>query len=345
MTPQDRLAATWALLRSFADWMPSARTSTGMIVRRSTLRGEVASAYEDCPSCGGTGKLRRGGREIACRTCSGRGARSVDAYTRREVEPERSLEEIPYERLIRYRRVVCDRCGGSGSVSASSTRDPGLRDVLELDQIGSRHWWRQAERERCPGCRGSGSVEIVDERATDASLRRLAADEAARAGIAASSDWLDLALEARRVQWTRGSYDELEQALRVLSVRAPRLHVALMRHVVLEPGEYVVSERLRHRLEIAVEWIASELPETIRVPIEARSGQERVVLWRHRSSAAEHGRRRRNGEIAALVLDHGQAPEYVAELHGVTPRRVRQIVASASVQVSELPDAVATFAL
>lgn len=334
MTSQDRLAATWALLRSYADWMPGARTSTGSIVQRSTSGGEVASAYDDCPTCGGRGTTRRSGQDVPCRTCAGRGAIAVDAYTRREVEPERRetfAVPTPDElaRSIRFRRVRCDVCGGSGRVSASSVKDPGLRDMLELDGE-HRHWWRQAERERCAPCRGSGSVEVVDERMTDASLRRIAADEAARAGAAVSADWLSSALERRRAQWQHGSYGDLALALRRLELRAPRLHAALLRHVVYEPGEYVVSDDLRRRIEQAVGRLAGELPDPIRVPAEAKLAHTRKhVLWRHRSEAASMRRERRDAEIAALVLDHGQAPEHVAEIHGVTPRRVRQIVASA----------------
>lgn len=350
MTLEERIAATWALLRSYADWMPGARTSTGSIVGRSTHGGEVASDYDDCPTCGGRGTTRRSGQDVRCRTCGGRGAIAVDAYTRREVEPEeRETFAVPtpdeLARSIRFRRVRCDACGGSGRVSASSVKEPGLRDVLEID--GShRQWWRQAERERCTPCRGSGTIEVVDERMTDASLRRIASDEAARAGAAVQADWLDAALERRRAQWAHGSYVELAQVLRRLEVRTPRVHAALLRHVIYEPGEYVVSDELRARLEAAVEWIAGELPAIIRVPSEVKLAHARKhVLWRHRSEAASHQRDRRNAEIAALVLDHGQSPEHVAEIHGVTPRRVRQIVASASVPTGEPPMAVATFAL
>ena len=79
------------------------------------------------------------------------------------------------------------------------------------------------------------------------------------------------------------------------------------------------------------EWIAGDLPERVRVPQDAKLAHSRKhVLWRHRSAAAGHQRSKRNGEIAALVLDHGQAAEHVAEIHGVTAKRVRQIVASAA---------------
>lgn len=343
MTVDERIAATWQLLGSYADWMPGARTSTGSIVGRSTHGGEVASDYDDCPTCGGRGTTRRSGQDVPCRTCGGRGAIAVDAYTRREVEPEeRETFAVPtpdeLARSIRFRRVRCDACGGSGRVSASSVKEPGLRDVLEID--GShRQWWRQAERERCTPCRGSGTIEVVDERMTDASLRRIASDQAARAGAAVQSDWLDSALERRRAQWARGSYAELDMALRALSMRAPRLFEAIMRHVVFEPGEYVVTERLQARIDVGVEWLASALPSVIRVPAEVRVAHARKhVLWRHRSEAASHQRDRRNAEIAALVLDHGQSPEHVAEIHGVTPRRVRQIVASASATQPEPPE-------
>jgi hypothetical protein len=345
-----RLAATWALLRSFADWLPSPPTSSGLIVRRSALEGEAATAYRDCRSCGGRGLIRRSGRELACRTCSGSGLRAIDAYTGREVEPApaESFAFSPAElvRSIRFRRVRCDGCGGSGRVSASSRPEPGLRDLLELDSGSSRHWWRQGERERCRRCRGSGSVEVVDERRTDASLRRAAAAEQARAGAIVSADWLDSALERRRAQWARGSYAELELALRRLAARAPRLHAALMRHVVYEPGEYVVSEALRARLERAVACIAAELPHPIRVPQEVKTAAARKhVLWRHRSQGALAQRRRRDSQIAASVLEQGRAPEQVALAHALTVKRVRQIVASAAAQVADDPAAVATFAL
>lgn len=318
MTHDERISATWALLRSYADWLPSVRVwqPTGQ------PRGEAPALRELCLPCDGTGRVGRS----ACRHCHGKGYTWIDAQTRREVTDS----EQTYAQLVQYRRVACDACGGSGRVSATTRRDPGMRDVLEVD--GShRAWWRQAERERCTPCRGSGSIEVVDERLTDASLRRLERDAAARRGEVADEDVLDRTIRRREEQWARGSYADLAGVLRQLEVRTPRLHAALMRHVVYEPGEYAVSDELRARIEAAVEWIAGEMPAQIRVPAEARLAHGRKhVLWRHRSEAATHQRAQRNAEIAALVIDHGQTPERVAEQHGMTARRVRQIVASAA---------------
>jgi len=329
MTRDERLAAAWALLRSYADWMPGTRTSTGQLVRRASLPGEVASDFEECRTCAGEGVVRRGGSEVACRTCRGLGALSVDAYTRREVEPEARIEEIPYERLIRFRRVRCDACGGSGVISASSVREPGLRDVLEVD--AEHHWWRQAQRERCLPCRGSGSVEIVDERSTDASLRRIASDQATRAGLTVSEDWLDSALERRRAQWARGSYGELAEILRRLELRVPRLHAALLRHVVYEPGEYVVSDELHERLLWTIRWIADQLPERIRVSSDVlaahtrRSVPWKRTIWRGRTPTHHSRRFDRDEEILTYYEDGYSAFELAAE-YKLTRRRIGQII-------------------
>lgn len=335
MTADERVSATWALLRSYADWMP---TTVKVWQPADLVRGEAPGREIECPTCGGMGRMSRG--KLACRHCSGKGRVWIDPQTEHEVV----AEDTTYEKLIRYRRVNCDGCGGSGRVSASSRRDPGFRDVLEVD--GDRHWWREAERERCSPCRGSGSVEVVDERLTDASLRQIARDQAARAGEVASEEHLDLLIRRQHEQWATGSYREFANVLRSLETRAPRLHAALMRHVVYEPGEYAVSEAIWDRLDDVVEWIAEQMPERIRVPKRADSKPSRKhVAWRHRSPAAEQHRRRRDGEIAALVLDHGQAPEHVADIHGLSSRRVRQIVASAAASPALDPAAVATFAL
>lgn len=333
MTAADRTTAVWALLSSFADWMP---TPVRVWTPSGAIRGESPGRRELCETCEGTGRVGRG----ACRRCSGRGYHWIDPQSEQEVVSE----ETTYAQLIQYTRVRCDGCGGSGRLTASTSRDPGLRDLLEVD--GERHWWRQAERPRCGHCRGSGSIEVVDDHLMERKLWELAREEAARAGEIVSEDLLDLRARREQEHWSGGSYRELASVLRQFELRAPRLHAALMRHVVWEPGVYTVGPALQQRIEYAVEWIAERMPDPIRVPSEVKTAHARKhVLWRHRSPAAEHARRKRDAEIAALVLDHGQAPERVAEIHAVSAKRVRQIVSSAMAAQPEHPSAVATFAL
>lgn len=79
----ERVAATYTLLRSLFDWAPGPRTATGSMVARSSLPGELPTLRIECPSCRGAGvRDTRTGREPCDRCRNGRIV--VDAYTGRE---------------------------------------------------------------------------------------------------------------------------------------------------------------------------------------------------------------------------------------------------------------------
>lgn len=262
---QDRAAAVRALLASMCDWEPELPTWTGRLVAGQAIRGESPGRVIPCPHCDG-GRLADG--TTRCRRCWGKGRITVDPQTLHEV----AADDDGYDRLIRRRRVRCDVCGGK----------PGPQG--------------------CRGCAGTGSVEVIDERQTDASIRHLRRLELVRAGQDAGEDWLDLALRRKAEQWARGSYPELEVRLGLLASEHPRVHALVVRHLVRQEADLVATDRVADALEWAVDWLEQGMSYPIRVPEEAERWGVRVreSLWRGRSERHAEARQERNHAIRTL---------------------------------------------
>lgn len=308
MTVPDRIAATWALLRSYADWEPSVRVS----VARGAMPGEAAGIVENCPHCEGTGRVPSG--RGSCRFCKGTGKHTLDPQTRHEV----TGGELPLARigeLVRRRLVLCDRCGKTGRATG-----------------------RHGDHEpRCPHCRGTGTIEIIDERRTDASLRSLEREQRIRQGQAGADDdpgwWLSHAWDAKAAQWASGSYPELERLLARLRAERPMACSVLDRFIIhpADPLLDICSERLRDRLDEIVVWLAERMPDRIRVPPELRvngRAEARDMLWHGKGEAHEAARAER---AETLVEHHAQGatvPELMVEF-GLSRPRVYALLAEA----------------
>lgn len=300
MSVPDRIAATWQLLRSYADWEPPIKIA----VAQGAMPGEVPGITEDCPHCQGTGHVPSG--RGSCRMCKGTGKHTLDPQTRHEVTDG----ELPLSRigeLVKRRRVLCDRCGGTGRATG-----------------------RHGDTEpRCPHCRATGTVEIIDERKTDASLRQIEREQRIRQGLAGADDdpgwWLSYAWDAKAAQWARGSYPELEQLLTLLRAERPMAHSVLNRFVIhpADPLTEVCSERLRDRLDEIILWLADRMPDTIRVPRELRANvreETRDMLWRGRRPEHEQARDERDSSLQARHAAGGSVPELMVEFGLSRPR-------------------------
>ena len=309
MTVPSRIAAVWALLRSYADWEPPVRVS----VAQGAMPGEVPGITEPCPHCEGTGRVPSG--RGSCRMCKGTGKHTLDPQTRHEV----TGGELPLSRigeLVKRRRVLCDRCGGTGRATG-----------------------RHGDGEpRCDHCRSTGTVEIIDERKTDASLRALERGRRIREGVAAEDDdpgwWLSYAWERKDAQWARGSYPELERLLAQLRSERPMAASVLDRFVIhpSDPLTEVCSQRLRDRLDEIVAWLAERMPDPVRVPPDLRvngRSESRDMLWYGKGEAHEAARADRAEALSEHHARGATVPELMVEF-GLSRPRVYALLAEAA---------------
>lgn len=288
----ERVEQVWALLRSYADWEPGLTTWTGSVVRSSGSMGEAAGVRNPCEHCDGTGKAGRAN----CRFCKGAGVVWSDPQTGRQVQAPGPVDEFRFdareaELAVRHRRVRCDTCGGSGQRTASSSLRP------------------EGDHDRCPPCAGTGRVDAIDERLTDASLRRTERDW----GDQANADpgwWLPAALERKQAQWVRGSYPELEQLLARLQAQRPHARRILDRFVIHDDGT-ILGARADAMVDALVIWLAVRMPNQIRVPDEAKrvSHAARESLWRGRTNGHTEQRELRDGYVRDLHADGVGVPE------------------------------------
>ena len=309
MTGSDRVQQVWALLRSYADWEPGITTWTGSVVRSSGSAGEAAGVRETCPHCDGTGQA---GRSV-CRFCKGARVLWRDPQTGRETAPPGAAQPAfgprEAELAVKRRTVRCDGCGGSGKRTASS--------ALTVE----------GDHDRCSPCRGTGSVEIIDERATDASLRRTQRDWGGQPQD--PGWWLPAALERKQAQWVRGSYPELEVILQRLEAERPYEFRLLDRHIIHPLDNLVANERVMLTIDDIVAEISCQMPILIRVPEEASRAwsdeQVKTDVWRRRGRIADRVRAERDDQLARLVGE-GFTVGQAASLFRISERRVRQIV-------------------
>ncbi len=280
-----------ALAWSLDDLLPLPATSTGSIVRGSSVRGEGPSRRVACSACDGEGRLvDRFGRSVPCLVCGGRvagdghrarrgsGRVAVDAYTERQV----ATVEGPAT-VVRVERVGCAWCqtGAGGRSSGGLPRGCGVR----------------AGR-RCEACDGSGWREL-----TRVDPLEVATGDAGGGGVEAALD--------RRA--AAGSYRELERTLSALRVRAPRVWRVWVAVVRFEVPARSGDGRV---VEAGWRFVEAWMPGRVRVP----SGV--LVAWRARG---ERGRVvGRDERIRADVL-RGVPVRQVALEVGLSESRVQRI--------------------
>lgn len=249
------------LLRTLTDYDYQPPTWTGSVVRQNAKRGELATAWIDCPACGGSGERRVRTVMQRCDECRGRGVVKVDPYTGRKGG---TLESDLHDRV---RWVICDGCGGP-----RPGRAPGMH----------------GNGQQCERCADSGRPGYV--RAPSKPIRpwRGMARPTADAPELGPGDPVIACMERRQLA---GSYEELGLALGVL--RLEQLHVyRLVVQVFVEAAteEDDLDTRGETLLREGLQQIDGMMPEEIRVPGWAarweQRRRERIVEGRPKSEEA-----------------------------------------------------------
>lgn len=237
MTPRHRNLTL--LLRCLHDLDYTPPTWTGQLVARQSQPGEGPSTRIDCHTCRGQGEIRRRGVPFPCETCAGRGWVVVDAYTHRTIGTSETGV------VQRVKALRCDSCGGSGA---------------------------HGNGQRCAdpphGCGGSGWNEVPVSRITAAHLQiSLDAPELG------PGDPVLASLERREAA---GDFTQLGLALAALRLEYRERYRLVVSVYVLglrEPDELPLDEVLR--LQLALDYLLSMMPELIRVPSWAARNERR----------------------------------------------------------------------
>lgn len=295
--------ATELLLGSWYDWIPSVKTQTGGIVARSSLAGEAATAEQRCPVCGGDGEKRIRGIPQLCPRCQGRGRLLVDAYTRREIAEGFDLD---------------DPAGLVESIKA----ELALESELSAPESGT-----------------AGTQRAIRKRRQDALVMQFSAGDEVDF-VQDAHARLVRALEERDRLYEAGDYGPLTALMARRRLDDKPAHDALIVvyvHGTFDAAFRTIGEKLQARalneLLLLATDLRSGLGRAIRVPawIRARSDEleqrRRRDLHRGRAPAHERARKQRNALVRAMA-ESGKETLEIAVRTGLTPRRVRQIVAS-----------------
>lgn len=162
----SRVRTLHALAWSLRDVEPAPKVASS-----GAASGEVPNAWQLCGSCDGQGFGRdKFGRTLPCLLCGGKGRFRVDSMTGGRVAT------AEHSAPARTRRVLCDRCGGTGVMPGRYVGEPGMV--------------------RCDPCDGAGKVSVPAVPGQEPAV--VAFDGTARSRLRARGDWdaLELAVEA-----------------------------------------------------------------------------------------------------------------------------------------------------
>lgn len=287
------------ILWSLDDLLPSPRGSL------RTDRGLAPVAVVACPDCSIEApgyRLDRFKRQTPCGTCGGRlagdGVRAKRGRGTVKVDPMDSERlairtdhgDAPTRPAVTVR---CDACEGSGV---------GGAHLRNLDDPLSEY------RDRCQYCNGSG--RRVTAKFTGTKTEREQADDPVAAMIMIRDD--------------SGDYALVEAELAKLPKRARTLLLAVHGpNQTIEPHTLGVDDQTA--VEMALELIEENLPDTLRVPGWARTADRNAREHRLRVKATR-GKAAgvRDKEIRALIR-RGVPTQRVASDYGLSVSRVNRI--------------------
>lgn len=287
------------LLGSLEDLLPSPRGSL------RTDRGLAPVAVVACPDCSPETpgyRLDRFKRPVPCVTCGGRiagdGVRAKRGRGTVKVDPmdsERQVirtasSDVPTRPA---HTVPCDACDSKG------VGKPHLRD---LDDPSSEY------RDPCERCGGSG--------------RRVVAKFDLATEIRERSDDPVVAMIENRQD--AGDYAIVERELARLPKRARTLLLAVHGpNQTVEPHSLSLDDETA--VELALELIEENLPDTLRVPGWARSADRNAREHRLRVRGTRgKSAKQRDKEIRSLIR-HGKPTQWVASEYGLSVSRVNRI--------------------
>jgi hypothetical protein len=274
-----------ALCASLLDWCPG---PTARSAESRAQPGAKAAERIDCPACNGVGRKRgRGGFFFNCERCRGAGRLLVDGYTRREIVKDERQLPIDEEIRAHFDDVNAD----------SSTR--GAKRVAERDR-----GWTEAARLQAR-LEGESEPEYENDL-----LQRILDSDA-----------------KRTAQYEAGDYAAVDQALKLYRHVHPQAYDWFWRFAILSDAAFRSPWRpVEQLLAECVRWLAPRVPEPAKVPawLEPKPTRAKESLWHGRRPAHERQREARDFEIRAR-LARGAGAEELADIYGLTARRVRQI--------------------
>jgi hypothetical protein len=199
----------------------------------------------------------------------------------------------------------CDRCNGEGRVLGDSRT------------FGASKSKQAVEYERATGV---AETERLEQRRRYGELRRLEREALHREGLVDPAE--QTALEwAKRDLWRRGSFAELEVALRVLGRRSAYDRAALEVVYGYDSPLRTVGPELQKRADLAVALVARLMPEEIEAP------KARPVVngtGRHANGWAQ---RERDREIWRLHTVDRLSREQIARRMGIDRSTVSRVLA------------------
>lgn len=137
--------------------------------------------------------------------------------------------------------------------------------------------------------------------------------------------------EVRKAMWRSGSYKELTVAMHKQAQITPR-RVSVFWHVIVLDEPVTVSTTIGVELVRTVQMLADRMPKPIKVPrhLLERDAVRRDSLWRGRTKRHEQQRADRDARIRFERDVLGWSPLKIANRHGLTKRRVNQILAGSA---------------
>jgi hypothetical protein len=311
LVTEERILHCRLLAGALFDLLHSPETSTGAMLRKQVVRGEIADRMEPCLRCGGSWKV---GADTGVRYGYRQGSGwIVDRFRRRVPCP------------VCQPAGADDTTAGTGLVAVDSHIEERERRALSSDEAGTKPGL--IESWLCNVCAGTG-LEPKRRGPTGERLVCRACSTSTRPGFRQHSPFtltladpsrgdpelvLEQAIE-RRDQ--AGSFHELEQCLAVLRRQDPNRHRVYWQTCVLHERATVdLGEREHRWLQEADHDLVAMMPALIRVPgyLLAQEKTLRNVL-RNVNGARAHDQRslaQRNGEICRL---HRTGERTVAEL-------------------------------
>jgi hypothetical protein len=259
--------------------------------------------------------------------------------------------------LAKSRNVPCETCGARGRMTGSrpcASCPPQFRETNRKANHGgckpclvcNGTGWRKARVKDAPWDEYSGiplaTEELPAQKKRWEEMQDLERRLAHTRRLLALWEGLDTVEEGwedvRKAMWRSGSYHDLTVAMYKQAQITPR-RVSVFWHVIVLDEPVTVSTTIGVELVRTVTMLADRMPKPIKVPrhLLERDAVRRDSLWRGRTKRHEQQRADRDARIMFERDVLGWSPLKISNRHGLTKRRVNQILAGTPMLVASAP--------